>query len=82
MWEEHPAYQKAQAKMIGVLVLVTFIASIIYCVFEQDWDALRLVIYAGGGLVAALALLPLVAWLIVKTVAWIRAKPSKPPSSP
>jgi len=51
MWEEHPAYQKAQAKVIGLLVVLLFIASVIYCVSNRDWDLLRFVLYAGGSLV-------------------------------
>jgi len=76
MWEEHPAYQKAQAKIIGLLVLVLFIGSIIYCVSNRQWDGLRLVLYAGAGLVVALTILPLAAWVVVKAV--IRRRPSSP----
>ena len=78
MWEEHPAYQKAQAKMIGLLVLVLFIGSIIYCLSNRDWDLLRLVLYAGAGLVVALAILPLAAWVVVKVVARRRISAAKP----
>src|SRR6476469_2256910 len=79
MWEEHPAYQKAQAKIIGLLVLVLFIGSVVYCVSKRDWDLLRLVLYAGAGLVVALAVFPLFAWIIVRALG--RHRPSRPPKS-
>ncbi len=81
MWEEHPEYQKAQAKMVGLLVLAVFIGAIIYCVSNRDWDLLRLVLYAGAGLAVALSILPLAAWLVVKVVTRRRQKPRKPQSN-
>jgi len=80
MWEEHPAYQKAQAKMIGLLVAVLFLGSAIYCILGRDWDLLRLVICAGIGLVTALPFLPLSAWLIIKVLKRVRGSPPKPRS--
>ena len=77
MWEEHPAYQKAQARMIGLLVAMLFVCSAIYCVSKRDWDLLRLVLYAGAGLFAALALLPVAAWLIIKVLRRLRGSASK-----
>ena len=77
MWEEHPAYQKLQAAMVGLLVLVLFIGGVLYCTSTGDWDSLRLVIYAAAGLVVALAIFPLAAWVIVKAVARRRASPPK-----
>jgi flagellar biogenesis protein FliO len=80
MWEEHPEYQKAQARMVGLLVALLFIGSAIYCVSIRDWDLLMLVLYAGVGLFVALALLPLAAWLIIKVLRRLRGSPSKPNS--
>ena len=48
MWEEYPAYQKAQATMIGLLVTVVFVGSAIRCVPRPDWDQLRLVLCGEG----------------------------------
>jgi hypothetical protein len=73
MWEEHPAYQKIQATMVGLLVCVLFIGGVLYCTSTRDWDSLRLVIYAAAGLVVTLAIFPLAALLIVKAVARRRA---------
>jgi hypothetical protein len=78
MWEEDPAYQKAQARMVGLLVLLLFIGSASYCALNRDWEGMRLVLYAGFGLAVALALFSLAAWLVVKAVARFRAGPSKP----
>ncbi len=79
MWEEHPAYQKAQAKMIGLLVAALFVGSAIYSATRHDWDLLRLIIYAGIGLVAALAIFPLTAWIIIKAHRRLRGDRSKSP---
>jgi hypothetical protein len=78
MWEEHPAYQKVQAKMIGLLVAVLFVGSALYCISRRDWDLLWMVLYAGVGLVIALLFLPLSAWLIIKVLRRIRGSPPKP----
>jgi hypothetical protein len=77
MWEEHPAYQKLQATMVGLLVFVLFIGGILYCSSTRDWNSLRLVLYAAAGLVVALAIFPLAAWAIVKAVARRRTSPPK-----
>jgi hypothetical protein len=78
MWEAHPAYQKAQAKMIGLLVLASFIGSVICCLSNRDWELLRSVLYAAVGLIVALAVLPLLAWGIVRAAT--RRPPSRRPS--
>ena len=76
MWEEHPAYQKAQAMAVGLLVFGLFVGGVVYCTSTRDWDSLRLVLFALAGLAVALAVFPLAAWLIVKAVA--RRRGSRP----
>ena len=76
MW---PAYQKARAKMIGLFVAVLLVGSAIYCISSRDWGLLWLVLYAGVGLVTALLILPLSAWLIIKVLRRVRGGPPKPP---
>ena len=66
MWEEHPSYQKVQVTAVGLLVLGLFIGAIVHYRSIHDWDGIRLVLYAGAGLVAALVIFPLAAWVIVK----------------
>lgn len=66
MWEEHPEYQKAQAKMIGVGLVLLLIAGIVYCVSEHDWDLLRQVLLFAAAFVFCLALLSGTAWLVVR----------------
>lgn len=78
MWEEHPAYQKAQAMVIGLLLLVLFIGSVIYCVSNHDWDLLRMVLYAGGSLLVVLALLALFTRVVVKALALFQRNRDKP----
>jgi hypothetical protein len=78
MWEEHATYQKAQARMIGLMVVVLFVGSVIYCVCQRDWSLLRLVLYTGGSLVVALAFLSLVRFVVVKGMARLQGRPAKP----
>ncbi len=63
--------------MIGLLVVVLFIGSIIYCVSIADRDLLRLVVYAGIALLVALAIFPLVAWGVIKVVTRRRSSRTK-----
>ncbi len=78
MWEEHPEYQKSQAKMIGLLVLMVFIGSLIYFASKRDWDLLWQVLYAGAASVVALAIFPIAAWVVIRLVARRGIRPSKP----
>jgi hypothetical protein len=64
-WEEHPEYQKFQAKIIGILVLLGFALYIGYSIKECDWDLLENTIKFGGAFVLVLAAFPMCAWLIV-----------------
>ena len=69
MWEEHPWYQKQQARTIGlfVIVLVLFYAG--FAITHRDWPLLRQVLMAATGLVIAIGLLSGITWLIVKLLA-------------
>jgi hypothetical protein len=78
MWEEHPEYQKSQAKAIGLLVVVMFLGAVIYSASNRHWDLLRLVLNAGIGLAVALAIFPLAAWIVVKVVARRQSGTTKP----
>ena len=75
MWEEHPAYQKLQATAVGLLVLGLFIGAVVHYTSIRDWDNIRLVLYAGAGLLVALVIFPLIAWVMVKAVAKRRTSP-------
>jgi len=66
MWEEHPEYQKHQAKMIGGLIVLVLVLSIGYCIKKQDRDLLKNVLELAAAFLVGLALLPIFAWLIVK----------------
>lgn len=68
MWEEHPEYQKHQAKMIGVLILLVLALYIGYSIKERDWDLLKNVIEFTGAFVVVLAAFPLCAWFILKLI--------------
>jgi len=65
MWEEHPAYQKAQAAAIGVGLVLLLVAGVVYCVSERDWHLLAQVLLFAGGLVFCLVLLSFTARLLV-----------------
>jgi hypothetical protein len=66
MWEEHPAYQKAQAAAIGVGLVLLLLAGIVYCVSERNWPLLGQVLLFAGTLVLCLVLLSLTARLLVR----------------
>ena len=66
MWDEHPESQKAQAKLIGVILVLLFIYGVVYCILERDWDLLGQVLLFAGALVVAIGLLSGTAWLLVK----------------
>lgn len=74
MWEEHPAYQKAQAGAIGISLILLFIAGVVYCVSERDWHSLSQVLRYAGGLVVCLVLLSLTARLVIKVLTRKRDK--------
>jgi hypothetical protein len=76
MWEEHPEYQKSQARMIGIGLLLLLIAGVAYCISERDWDLLRLVLLLAGALLFSLALLSGTAWLVVRIITRRRRKHS------
>ena len=69
MWEEQPEYQKAQAKLIGVALVLLFIYGVVYCISERDWDLLKQILLFAGALVIAFGLLSGTAWLLVKIFA-------------
>jgi len=66
MWEEHPEYQKAQMRLIGLGLLALTIIGILYAAREQDWDLLRQVFLMAGGLIIALCLISGFVWTLIK----------------
>jgi hypothetical protein len=66
MWEEHPEYQKNQARMIGVLIIVCLALAAGSAVVERDRDSLKVVLLGAGVLMVVLGLLSGLAWLLVK----------------
>ena len=68
MWEEHPAYQKAQAAAIGVGLFLLLLAGVVRCVSERDWDRLEQVLLFAGSLLFCLALLSFTARLLVRVL--------------
>ena len=57
MWEEHPEYQKAQMRLIGLGLAALTIVGIIYAACEPGWDLLRQMLLMAGGLIIALGLI-------------------------
>jgi hypothetical protein len=66
MWEEHPEYQKQQARIIGVIVAGVIVLYLGYAVVNRDWDMFRGVCLVVGGVVLALSLVVGFVWLLVK----------------
>lgn len=66
MWEEHPAYQKAQVAVIGVGLALLLLAGVVHCVSERNWELLGQVLLLAGSLLFCLALLSLTARLLVR----------------
>jgi hypothetical protein len=64
MWEEHPDYQKAQAKMTGLGLVLLFIAGVVYRISERDWHLLAQILLLTGAFVFYLVLLSGTAWLV------------------
>ena len=69
MWEEQPEYQKAQAKMMGVGVVLAFLAGVVFCVSRREWHLLRQVLLMGGAFAFCMGLLSGTAWLLVRIFA-------------
>ena len=66
MWEEHPEYQKAQMRLIGLGLAALTIVGIIYSAHEHDWDLLRQILLMARGVLMALALVLGFVWTLVK----------------
>jgi uncharacterized membrane protein len=66
MWEEHPEYQKAQARLIGVLLLLLLIVSVVSLAVAHDWDSLKQVLLFAGAFIIALGLVFCVVWMLMK----------------
>ena len=66
MWEEHPEYQKAQARLIGWLLAGLIVGYAIYAVVQRDWDLLRVVLLFAGAFIIALGLVFGLVWTIMK----------------
>jgi hypothetical protein len=66
MWEEHPEYQKQQARTIGVLLVLLVVGYAGWAVAEHDWDLLRQVLLFAGAFIIALALVFGFVWTLVK----------------
>jgi hypothetical protein len=66
MWEEHPEYQKAQAKMIGLIVLAVLLLYLGFAIMHRDWDLLKTTLKVAAALIIALGILSGSAWLLVR----------------
>jgi hypothetical protein len=71
MWEEHPEYQKQQAKLLGVLLVLLFIYGMM---IADDWEDRKQVITFAACFVAAAATFPLVAWFLIKLAKLLRPR--------
>jgi hypothetical protein len=65
MWEEHPDYQKQQARIIGLVVIAMVLLYAWSAIATEDWALLKQVILFTVGLAIAIGLLTGAAWLLV-----------------
>lgn len=83
MWEEHPEYQKQQARFIVWTFLAIIVLYLGYAITHRDWDLLREVLKFVGAFIAAFGLLVGLVWLFVKIFtrrhADANAEPSRKP---
>jgi hypothetical protein len=77
MWEEHPDYQKAQARLIGLGLALIVIGYSAYAIVERDWDLLRWVLMLAGAFIVALALVFGFVWTLMKIFTRKRADDTK-----
>jgi hypothetical protein len=65
MWEEHPEYQRAQAKTLGVLLVILSVTLFVQRFAEGGWQRATGILVFFLCFVTAFALLPFVAWLLI-----------------
>ena len=78
MWEEHPEYQKSQARMIGLLILGAFIYYLGSAIIDRDWELFKNTLKAGGCFLTALGILSGSVWILVKLFTRQPSKSSRP----
>jgi hypothetical protein len=66
MWEEHPEFQKQQARLIAVLLLFVVIFYVVAAIATRDWDLLEQVLLYTGAFVIAFGLLFSFVWVLMK----------------
>jgi hypothetical protein len=66
MWEEHPEYQKQQARFIGWIVAGVIVLYLVYAAVNHDWDLFRDVCLFVGGVILGSGLFVFCVWLLVK----------------
>jgi hypothetical protein len=66
MWEEHPEYQKNQAKLVGIVLLLILMLYTAFFIIERDWGYLIKFWLVVGGIVVGMGLTVGLVWLLVK----------------
>jgi len=66
MWEEHPDYQKAQMRIIGLLLAGLLGFGVLFAVGERDWDLLEQILLITGALLMAIGLVLGFGWALIK----------------
>jgi bacteriorhodopsin len=66
MWEEHPEYQKQQARFIGWIVVGVIVLYLVWAAVHHDWDMFRGVCLVVGGVILVLSLFVSFVWLFVR----------------
>ena len=66
IWEDHPEYQKQQARWIGGLLLLLLVVCVVSFIASRDWDSLKQVLLLTGAFILVLGLFSGSAWLVVR----------------
>ncbi|MEJ0089488.1 MAG: hypothetical protein WDM80_07060 [Limisphaerales bacterium] len=77
MWEEHPEYQKQQARLVGWIVAGVVVLYLGYAAVHHDWDMFRGVCLVFGGVILVLSLVVGMVWLLVRILTRRHANATK-----
>ncbi len=82
MWEEHPEYQKRQARMIGLIVLALLLLYLGYAIIHRDRNVLKTTLQVAAAVIIALGVLSGSAWLVVRFFTRPRSRPPRQKEPP
>ena len=81
MWEEHPEYQKLQARLIGWGLAGWVVFGVVAAMLDGDWTTLDEIMLYVGAFAAAFGLLAGMAWVLVRLLTGKGDRGLKPPAA-